>query len=168
MSFPCPTVDEIQAAHDAISKDGPGAEATTTLAMLPAISPALREATKRKVELLTAFFVPKKPEYDKVRGGAAVRELMDEVAAEGLDTSDVLITGMIASLTMYGLNLGIRVGEARREGLRSRQSIENLLTHIETDCPGTEAPSDDRIAAAATRESAIRVLRWVLGEQVQL
>lgn len=153
MSFPCPTVEEIQAASDAVTQDGPGAEATALLSMLGILSPVLREARDRKVALLRSFVVT--PDYKSMPGGGKVRDLMAEVGAADLDVNDVLLTGTIQSLTTYGLNLGIRVGEARREGMRSRPSIENLLAHLRDGCTEGEA----------SRDAAIRVLQWVLGER---
>lgn len=155
-TFPCPTIEEIQAASDAITKDGTGADATAMLAMLMALSPVLKDATARKVQLLEAFV--KVPDFDRMPGGKQVAAMMSEVKSEGLDATRVLLNGTIQSLTLYGLNLGIRVGEARREGLRSRASIESLLAHVRTSCDTREE----------NREAAIRILQWVLGEKTEL
>lgn len=153
-TFPCPTVEEIQAAGDAITKDGPGAEATAMLSFLMMLSPVLKDATQKKVQLLRGFVTA--PDYSRMPGGNLVQELMNEVKSKGLDATRVLLEGSIQSLTIYGLNLGIRIGEARREGLRSRASIENMLTHVRTNCDTSEE----------SREAAVRILRWVLGENV--
>ncbi len=153
--FPCPSVEEIQAASDAITKDGPGAEATGLLSVLAIISPVLKEAHQQKMKLLSAFV--KVPDYNSMPGGSLVKDFLTDAEKNGIDPTHGLLNGSIASLTMYGLNLGIRIGEARREGLRSRASVESLLAHVQA---GTCTHSD------AERAAAVRVLRWVLGETV--
>lgn len=155
-SFPCPTSAEVAAASAAITADGPGAEATMLLSLLCSVDPLLRAARERKVELLKALSAPT-PDFS-FTGGDLVRQMAAEA---GLDSNDVLITGTVSSLTVYGLNLGIRIGEARRQGLRSRRSVENLLAHVRdghcTGLPGVGAMSEE------SRASAILLLERVLG-----
>lgn len=163
MTFPCPTIEEIQAASDAITKDGVAAEATALLSVVTVMSPVFRESTDEKVKLLKAF-TASPPDYKSIPGGDLARELIDEAKNKGLDGHEVMLRGTVSSLTVYGLNIGIRIGEARREGMRSRQSVEHLLAHMRKDCAGTVSAEPEVVRHART-EAAIRVLQWVLGEQ---
>lgn len=156
MSFPCPTPEEIAAASDSITKDDPGAQANAMLSILCQLSKPLRDATTLKVQLLRAA-VSAAPDFDHLDGGDQIRELLAEAADEGLHPLDIFLESTVSALTVYGLNLGIRIGEARREGLRKRGSIESLLAHYREGCTG--------VHSTETQAAVISVLRWVLGEQ---
>lgn len=83
-----PTPDEIRAAYDEITKEGPAAESTTRLGVLAMKDAVLRQFVFR-VEAAT---------------------MLDRAAIQGA--------------VMYGLNLGLRIGEAR---LRAQPRTASIL-----------------------------------------
>ena len=123
-----PTKEEVQAAYDALTEDGPGADVTMGLNMLVVMNPLLRETTAKKMKMVKAIVST---------------------------CDDLLLEGFITGLTVYGLNLGLRIGEARLQGLRTRSEVECLLKHYADGCEGSNSEC---------RAEVTKILEWVLGK----
>lgn len=153
-----PDQAEIQAAYDDISKEGENARLTMELSLLMMTHPLLKAAVVAKKDLFLALLSGDSPDYAKSRRSDELKEILEQVAAAGHSAREVLLGGAISSLTSYGMNLGLRVGEARRDGLRSRAQIENLIAHME----GGSCTPDPLCA-----RDVVQVLRWVLGAEAE-
>lgn len=81
-----PTRDEIQSGYDAITRDGPGAEITAELGLLAIRDPLLKDALDRMVKNAIAL---------------------------GLDKSPLGLQGTLSGALIYGLHLGLHIGESR-------------------------------------------------------
>lgn len=94
-----PTADEIKAAYDGITRDGKEAQWTQALVMLVMMDDLMLETVERHIALLDVFL--------EDRGAFRSTEL---------NTKYAIITASIVK----GLNLGLRIGEARNGGMKSR------------------------------------------------
>jgi hypothetical protein len=83
----CPTPDEIKAAYDAITADGPRAEITHKLSIAAVMNPQLRDTIERMV---TAAF------------------------QLGLVDSKDGMRGSLSGALIYGLHLGLHIGQQRK------------------------------------------------------
>lgn len=126
MQYPKP--EEIKAASDAITLDGPQSDATFLLCALVIGDEILRDILERMVRL-------------------------SEVASDAM-MRKALMAGCIAT----GLNYGLRIGEARQDGMRNRSTVQFLIDHLNSGrCDGHPDP--------ATAAEIIKMLEWVLGKR---
>jgi hypothetical protein len=120
-----PTTEEIQKAFDGITADGEKAPVTADICSLIMTDPNLRE---------TLFLTTE--------------------AGELVLLGDSGRMAFILSCLAKGLNIGLRISEARSAGMKSRQLVENLLGHYERhECEGN----------SECDEACVKILRWVLG-----
>lgn len=138
-----PTMDEINRAHDAITAAGRDAPDTMALSMLVVMHPGLRESTRLK------------------------SQLMDIAWSAGGTHADLIKEGTISALTVYGLNLGLRIGEARAEGVRSRSVIQDLLNH-QKDCTEAGECRDKIIRVGMGTRQSRRPRRKASGGQIDV
>lgn len=118
-----PSVEEVKAASDAITKDGENAPLTLQLSMLTMVSPILRASSKHKVNLIQ-FLLSQNRNLGKLRRGDELASLLSELP-EGDDT---ILMGIVSSAAHLSYP---RPGEDRGSG-QKRKGYSNGIVLRET------------------------------------